>query len=122
MPMKISIGLAVSMVLAGCAGTSPPSMQGDPAKNPDMSEFAKSVDADGNGQLSRAEWQAQGLPASSFNMFEKGRGFVTLHDYQINAAPAGIDINGDGKLTIAEFKEFDQKMAADMAKGGAPPR
>lgn len=91
----------------------PPPM-GDPANNPDMTALAKEVDTDGNGELSRAEWRAKGLPESSFNMFEKGRGFVTLGDYQANAAPPGIDINGDGTLTIAEFIAFDRQMAAKM--------
>jgi hypothetical protein len=118
----MATSLAICVAVAGCSAAGPPPMQGDPSKNPDMTAFARAVDADGNGQLSRAEWQAQGLPASSFNMFEKGRGFVTLQDYQTNAAPPGIDLNGDGTLTIAEFKAFDQKMAEQMAKGGAPPR
>ncbi|SFG42401.1 EF hand [Novosphingobium sp. CF614] len=98
-----------------------PPMGGDTSKNPDMTQLAAEVDADGNGELSRAEWQAQGLPESSFNMFEKGRGFVTLQDYQENAAPPGIDINGDGTLTIEEFKTFDKQMSAQM-KAGPPPQ
>lgn len=92
---------------------------GDPSKNPDMMGFAKEVDANHDGRLSRAEWQAKGLPSSSFNMFEAGRGYVTLEDYQKNAAPPGIDINGDGKLTVAEFKQFD---AQGAARRGGPPR
>ena len=98
-----------------------PAPMGDPKDNPDMTEFAAAVDADGNGEMSRAEWKAQGLPDSSFNMFEKGRGFVTLKDYQENAAPPGIDLNGDGKLTIEEFKEFDKQMSARMPGNGPPP-
>ena len=94
---------------------------GDPADNPDMTGFAAEVDADGNGEMSRAEWEAKGLPDSSFNMFEQGRGFVTLEDYQVNAAPAGIDMDGDGKLTVAEFVEFDAQMSANMPEGAPPP-
>jgi len=97
--------------------------QSVPAANPDMTGFAHEVDSNGDGKLSRAEWTAQGLPDSSFTMFEKGRGYVTLKDYQSNPAPAGIDIDGDGKLTVAEFREFDRKMSAQMAADGkAPPR
>lgn len=130
MRMRIAMLAAGGLLLAGCqqdvaepangdAGTTaeappagPPPM-GDPADNPDMTGFAAEVDTDGNGEMSRAEWEAQGLPNSSFDMFEKGRGFVTLQDYQENAAPPGIDINEDGKVTVAEFVEFD--------KAGPPP-
>jgi hypothetical protein len=112
--------LACSRFTAASAPAGPE--MGDPKDNPDMTGFAKEVDADGNGELSRAEWQAKDLPNSSFDMFEKGRGFATLTDYQVNAAPKGIDINGDGTLTIDEFIAFDKKMSAQMPKGAAPQK
>jgi hypothetical protein len=96
-------------------------MQGDPSKNPDMTGLAQHVDANHDGKMAREEWAGQGLPMSSFNMFEKGRGFVTLEDYQKNAAPPGIDGNGDGTLTVEEFKAFDKKMSAQMKDGEGPP-
>lgn len=109
---------AAQNAMAGNAAALP----AGPAKNPDMTEFVRTVDADGDGHMSRAEWQTQGLPQSSFDMFEKGRGFVTLDDYRANAAPPGIDLDGDGVLTVAEFREFDRQMAARMAADGkAPP-
>ena len=76
--------------------------------NPDMSPLVAEVDTNHDGKMSRAEWQAAGLPISSFNMFENGRGYVTQADYDSHAAPKDIDINGDGKLTVAEFKAFDK--------------
>ncbi len=94
----------------------PPVMDGDTSKNPDMVDFAAEVDSNKDGQLSREEWVAKGLPTTSFDGFEKGRGFVTLEDYQKNPAPPGIDMNGDGKLTVEEFKEFDKMMSSKMKK------
>lgn len=115
------------LALAGCGSepASQPSASGpakiaDASGNPDMTGLVAQVDADKDGRMSEAEWKAQGLPGSSFKMLEKGRGYVTIADYQANAAPPGIDINGDGKLTVAEFKEFDRRMAT-RTKGPPPP-
>lgn len=83
--------------------------------NPDMTGFVAEVDRNRDGKMSKSEWTAKRLPISSFNMFEKGRGYVTLEDYQKNPAPKGIDLNGDGKLTVVEFREFDKIMAEKMA-------
>jgi hypothetical protein len=90
-------------------------------KNPDFSSVTAEVDTDKDGKMTTAEWKAAGLPESSFKGFEKGRGYVTQDDYANNPAPDGIDINGDGKLTVAEFKEFDKIMSEKMKKGEMPP-
>jgi hypothetical protein len=89
--------------------------------NPDMSPITAAVDTNKDGKMTRAEWSAQGLPESSFNGFEKGRGYVTQQDYEVNTAPPGIDADGDGKLTVDEFKAFDKKMSAPMKNGKASP-
>ena len=86
-----------------------------------MTEFAAEVDTNQDGRMSREEWMAKGLPESSFNGFENGRGYVTLEDYQKNPAPPGIDLNEDGKLTVAEFVEFDKIMSEKMKDGDMPP-
>jgi EF hand len=93
----------------------------DSSKNPDMTAFAAEVDVNKDGKMSKAEWKAKGLPESSFDGFEKGRGFVLLEDYTKNPAPPGIDGNGDGKLTVAEFLAFDKEMSKKMKDGSLPP-
>ncbi len=98
-----------------------PAQSGDVSGNPDFSPVTEAVDTNHDGKMSLEEWTAKGLPMSSFNMFEKGRGYVTQKDYEENAAPAGIDINGDGKLTVEEFIEFDKSMSGGGAPGGGAP-
>lgn len=102
---------------AGAPMPAPAPARGNAPGNPDMSDLAE-VDTDGDGRMSRSEWQAKDLPESSFKGLERGRGYVTLQDYRENAAPPGIDLNGDGKVTIAEFREFDRRMAEKIKKGG----
>ncbi len=101
-------------ILAGCASTSAEPGAGVSVANADFSPVLEAVDTNRDGKMSRAEWQHAGLPASSFGMFEKGRGFVTKADFDENPAPPGIDINGDGKLTVNEFRQFDRMMSAKM--------
>ncbi|TXS90285.1 hypothetical protein FV139_18690 [Parahaliea maris] len=91
------------------------------AGNPDFSKVTAAVDKNSDGKMSRSEWQGAGLPMSSFNMFESGRGYVTQKDYEVNPAPGGIDGDGDGFLTVEEFIEFDKKMSAAGGPGGPPP-
>ncbi|MBN1625723.1 MAG: hypothetical protein JW944_04295 [Deltaproteobacteria bacterium] len=106
---------------APAQGGSAPAQSGDASGNPDFSLVTKAVDTNGDGKMSRAEWTSKGLPTSSFDMFEKGRDYVTQKDYEENAAPSGIDLNGDGKLTVEEFVEFDRSMSGGGAPGGAAP-
>ena len=87
-----------------------------------MRVFAAQADANHDGRMSRAEWQAQGLSMISFKMFDKGRGFVTLEDYTSHPAPPGIDLNGDGILTVEEFKEFDGNWHRKCARALRRPR
>lgn len=110
MPVCLALLLAPTMAQAA-----------DKPHNPDMRELAAQVDTNHDGRLSRAEWQKAGLPMTSFNGFEKGRGYVTLRDYQTHPAPPGIDLNGDGKVTVDEFRAFDRQMSAKMGKGPPPP-
>jgi len=109
-----------ALTMVGCAAVTC-FMASAHAENPKFSKVTEQVDTNHDGKMSRAEWQAAGLPSSSFNMFEQGRGFVLQEDYENNPAPDGIDINGDGYLTVDEFVAFDKKMSANMPPGGLPP-
>ena len=109
---QLVLTMALGVAIIGCTAVS--AQNSGTSGNHDFSAVTKEVDTNGDGQMSRAEWTAKGLPVSSFNMFENGRGYVTQKDYEDNAAPEGIDLNGDGKLTVDEFKEFDKKMSANM--------
>jgi uncharacterized protein YceK len=116
---QLLLAIVLGMAISGCATV--PTQSGDVSGNPDFSAVTKAVDTNGDGKMSRDEWTSKGLPTSSFDMFENGRGYVTQKDYEENAAPDGIDINGDGKLTVEEFVEFDQSMSAGGDPGSGAP-
>jgi len=120
--VKKRIALLVLPILSGFILPFDASLAGEePPKNPDFSRVTAAVDVNGDGLMMREEWTAAGLPTSSFDMFEAGRGFVTQDDYDTNAAPSGIDGDGDGFLTVEEFIEFDRKMSAGGPPGTPPP-
>ena len=83
----------------------PPSASG-PVHNPDMSPFIAAVDTNHDGCMSHAEWKAAGAPESAYKMLADKRGCVTAQAMHDVPAPAGIDLNGDGKVTLEEFLEF----------------
>jgi SnoaL-like domain/EF hand len=88
----------------------------------DVSPFFAEVDTNKDGCASLTEWKRAGAPLSSFQGLKDARGCVTLAKMNSTAAPDGIDTDGDGKLTLAELKVFDRKMAPLMAKMKNQPK
>lgn len=87
----------------------------------DIAPFVAEVDADGDGCMTYEEWVVKaGAPVSAYNMLKNDKGCVTYERMFNESAPGGIDANGDGKLTLAEMKAFDKKMAPLM-QGKSPP-
>lgn len=113
---------ATALLLVGCnsqtsgsssaaksePGKAPPE---DVAQNPDVSAVVAAIDNNRDGRMSRLEWARAGAPQSSFDGLDKSkRGYVTKADMDGAPAPPGVDLDGDGKLTLDEFKEFDRRM------------
>jgi hypothetical protein len=86
----------------------------------DVRPFIAEVDRNRDGCASRQEWRHAGAPASSYEMLKDARGCVTAEAMGKVDAPSGIDTNGDGRLTLAEMKAFDRKMAPLMAAQARP--
>jgi hypothetical protein len=118
--MRLTAAVLVS-VLGAVAGTAAMA-QGADAKGPrprvaavpDHDPLIAAIDTNGDGRMSYEEWHAKGMPDSSWKMLNKD-GYITKAIMLANGPPDGIDLNGDGVLTLAEFLEFDRR-----GPGGAP--
>ncbi len=55
-------------------------------------------------------------------MLKDAQGCVTVARMHAIAPPPGIDLDGDGKLTAAEFREFDRRGAAARPPAPAASR
>lgn len=86
---------------------------------PSIEGMIAALDTNKDGKISHAEWQAQGLPESSFQALSKGKGYILPDEWRADRPPPGIDLNGDCVITFEEFREFDKRMSAKM--GGNPP-
>lgn len=112
MELKISL-IVLALAAAGSAAAQPA------ARPLDVSGFFAEVDRNKDGCASAAEWKRAGAPDSAYRMLADDKGCVTPTRMNAGDAPAGIDGNGDGRLTLAEFKSFDKKMSAQMARDAA---
>ena len=108
--LAVSLALA-GLALAACAQT--PVAQ--TCVKPNIDELIAVIDSDRDGKLTHAEWQAAGLPDSSFNGLSKGQGYVDPVFWRTDTPPPGIDMNGDCVITQTEFQLFDKSMSAKTA-------
>lgn len=116
MKTYISITLfTLGLMVGGCASAQTPAPQAPNAKPLDITGFFAEVDKDHDGCITADEWYALGLPKSSHDQLVDSKGCITLAGMQAVAPPPGIDMNGDGKLSVAEFLAFDKK-----SHGSAP--
>lgn len=112
--MHFKTSLTAIALAAACSAGAQPS-----PKSLDVSGFFAEVDRNKDGCASAAEWKRAGAPDSAYRMLADDTGCVTLARMNAVDAPAGIDANGDGRLTLSEFKAFDKKMSAQMARDAA---
>ena len=99
-----------SMIGAIAIVLSLPCLAQDKAAPLNLDVLVAAVDSDRDGCMSHREWQAAGLPESSYEGLKDDKGCVTLAKLQATKPPDGIDLNGDGTLTVEEFRAFDKKM------------
>jgi len=67
------------------------------------------LDTSHDGCISKKEWTDAGLPEGIFGTLEgqaEKRDCVTSRELTKGPAPAGIDANGDGYLSVQEMKDY----------------
>lgn len=134
-PARRLAALVLATALAACAGAPDPSAERT-RLGPPPSSFAK-LDADGNDSVSRAEWDAHGqrvfdaADANQDGVIDEaewdtvhatldldGDGALTSHEIDT----AGIDTDGDGRVSAAEWAEFNVTERFDEDRDGRTSR
>lgn len=120
--------ILVSVFIAGAASAqaSPPS-GGAPAGPPQMiagidyAPFFAAADVDGNKTLSPQEWTKLGIADRAYTLFAgSSDNALTLTEMNDTGSFPGMDADGDKKVTLKEFQDFDTGRR-NMAPGGPPP-
>jgi hypothetical protein len=116
--MHVALLSVSTAVLAQTPKGCPPYADG---RKPDATPLFNAIDRNKDGKLTRKEWQHAKAPEPSWKMFmgkEKIRkqGYISREDFLAEAPPPGIDMDCDGKITLAEF------LATKKWKMGPPPK
>jgi hypothetical protein len=99
--MRRTLTVALASLTALAAAGVAMAQEGPPRQMPAPEDIFKRWDANSDGAVDKAEWDATGRPADRFAM---------------------IDANNDGKVTLDELKVAFEKMRARRSQeGGAPP-
>lgn len=85
-------------------------------KGLDVAPLVRTVDRNDDGCMSADEWFGAGLPRSAYLGLRNEAGCVTEAAMKRTAPPGGIDLNGDGKLTVDEMIEYDRKASAPSSR------
>jgi hypothetical protein len=92
-------------------------------KKLNVDRFLAELDVNKDGCISQKEWVGAGLPEFHFQTLSaqaEKSDCVTKKEMLIGNPPDGIDINGDGYLTVAEMIEYTKKTSGGGSGGGAP--
>lgn len=106
----------------GPPGGGPPmaggeAMGGD--KSIDQKPFFNSLDADHDGKVALAEWQAAGMPDNVYSMIDsKKTGAATWADFEAHPPMTSFDANKDKKVTLEEVKAAVEKQMNSGGPGG----
>jgi hypothetical protein len=102
--------------------------------------FIKQVDKNGDGKITKEEWNAAGLTDRGFDVMnskgaggvagagQKNLGYITKDTLEVFDFKADVDSNNDGKLTLEKLLAFEKSAAGQPpsggqggGQGGAPP-
>jgi|WetSurSiteA1Bulk_404760.scaffolds.fasta_scaffold43695_2 hypothetical protein len=94
------------------------------SKKLNVDRFVAELDTDKDGCVKHAEWVSAGLHEFNFQALSaqaEKNGCVTKRELLKGDPPGGIDINGDGNLTVAEMLEYQKKISGAPAPAAVPP-
>jgi hypothetical protein len=113
--LKASVCLAFTVPVL--AQGPPQQGAGMAMKNFKVDAFAKQVDANNDGSMTKEEWKAAGLIDMPFTMCDTNKdNKITTKEIADCKLPEAMDANGDGSLTVNEMIEFDKKMMSAPKK------
>jgi hypothetical protein len=108
--------------------SAPAKSEQDKSKKLNVDKFVDELDKNRDGCVSHSEWVNAGLLEFNFEALSaqaEKKDCVTKKELLIGNPPDGIDINGDGYITVAEMIEYSRKNSGggngNSNTGGSPP-